>query len=86
MNLGLLTALMVALRSTPQVSRISVEAFVSDEELGAYVMEVRDRALFDAPPDTPAHVELRDSKPPTLVLEELGCYHFRVLDPRLPLR
>jgi hypothetical protein len=28
----------------------------------------------------------RQPEPPTLVLNEPGCYHFRVLDPRLPLR
>jgi hypothetical protein len=27
----------------------------------------------------------RQPEPPALVLNELGCYHFRVLDPRLPL-
>jgi hypothetical protein len=48
-------------------------------------MEVRDRALLDPPRDTQAHVELRDSKPPTLILNEPSCYHFRMLDPRLPL-
>src|SRR5207253_2291471 len=26
------------------------------------------------------------SKPPAVVLKEPACYHFRVLDPRLPLR
>ena len=26
------------------------------------------------------------SEPPPLVLNEPSCYHFRVLDPRLPLR
>ena len=28
----------------------------------------------------------RQPEPPTLVLKEPSCYHFRVLDPRLPLR
>jgi len=28
----------------------------------------------------------RQPEPPTLVLDQLSCYHFRVLDPRLPLR
>jgi len=28
----------------------------------------------------------RQPEPPALILDELTCYHFRVLDPRLPLR
>jgi hypothetical protein len=28
----------------------------------------------------------RQAEPPTLVTNESHCYHFRVLDPRLPLR
>jgi hypothetical protein len=28
----------------------------------------------------------RQSEPPTLVLNEPSCYHFRAFDPRLPLR
>ena len=54
-------------------------------------------ALAHVPPDTAARAKCdvatvsvygsaRQPEPPTLVLNEPGCYHFRVLDPRLPLR
>lgn len=34
----------------------------------------------------PLSLLTRQPEPPALVLDQLGCYHFRVLDPRLPLR
>ena len=41
------------------------------------------RSLATCAPSTTASA--RQPEPPTLVLNEPSCYHFRVLDPRLPL-
>src|SRR6266571_1608296 len=38
------------------------------------------------PTGDPRSLLAREPEPPALVLNELDCYHFRVLDPRLPLR